>query len=68
MPELLGSTTAGLQVPVIPFVDVFVKMGTVPFPQIVSAVPKGKTGTVLCITVTVMVTGIAQLPDAGVNI
>lgn len=62
---MLGSTTAGLHVPVIPFNDVLGKVGTLPLPQIVIPVPKENRGTVLGVTVTLIFTGIAQVPAAG---
>jgi hypothetical protein len=66
--ELLGSTTAGFQVPVIPLSEVLGNTGTVPLPQIVNPVPNEKTGTFLGLTITVRVTGIPQVPAAGVNV
>lgn len=64
----MGSTTAGFQVPVIPLSDVLGNTGTVPLPQIVNPVPNENTGTFFGFTVTVMVTGMPQVPAAGVNV
>jgi hypothetical protein len=68
VPELLGSTTAGFHVPVIPLVDVVGNTGTVPLSQIESAVPNEKVATTFGITTTLTVTGIPQVPAAGVKI
>jgi hypothetical protein len=46
-------TTAGVQVPVIPFIDVVGKTGTVPPAQIVKVEPKVNVGVILGLTVTV---------------
>lgn len=46
-------TTAGLQAPVIPLVDVAGKMGTASPEQIVNVGPKLNVGMVLGLTVTV---------------
>ena len=62
------STTEGLHVPVIPFVDVVGNVGTLPPAQIVSVVPKLNAGVTLGFTVTVKVTGKAQTPAVGVNV
>jgi hypothetical protein len=62
------STTAGLQVPVIPFVDVLGNVGTVPPAQIVRLVPKLKVGGIFGFTVTVNVTGIEHCQPSGVNV
>ena len=45
-PDALLSTVAGLQLPVIPLVDVDGNKGTLPPAQIVNAVPKLNVGTV----------------------
>ena len=45
-PDALLSTVAGLQLPVIPLVDVDGNAGTLPPAQIVNAVPKVNVGTV----------------------
>ena len=68
MPELLGSTTAGLQVPVMPFNDVLGNTGTGPLPQIVSDFGNENRGSVLGVTIMVIVVGKAQLPGVGVNV
>ncbi len=52
------STDEGLQVPVMPLVDVVGNDGTVSPAQIVRLVPKLNVGVVLGVTVTVMVVGI----------
>ena len=62
------STTAGLQVPVIPLVDVVDRTGAVPPSHILSDVPKLKVGVIFGFTVTVKVTGSAQIPAAGVKV
>jgi len=62
------STTEGLHVPVIPFVDVVGNAGTVPPAQIVKLVPKLNTGTILGLTVTVNVVVVAHGPADGVNV
>lgn len=51
-----------------PFNDVFVNTGTVPLPQIVWPVPNGNTGTTLGLTITVILTGNAQLPGIGLKV
>ena len=61
-------TTEGFHVPVIPFEDVFGKLGTVPPAQIVSDAPKLNAGFILEPTVTVNVAGIAHCPAVGVNV
>lgn len=60
-------TTAGLQVPAMPLVELFGSAGMVPPEQIVNEVPKLKAGTMFGATVTVKVTGLAH-PPAGVNV
>ena len=67
-PELLLSTTDGLHVPVIPFVDVLGKAGTVPPAQIVNDVPKLNVGVVRGITVTVLVMLTPHWPAVGVKV
>ncbi len=62
------STVEGLQVPVIPLVDVVDKAGTVPPAQMVWLVPKLKAGVSMGLTVTVKVAVVAQSPDVGVNV
>lgn len=61
-------TTAGFQVPVIPFSDVVVNAGTVPPAQIVNVVPKLKDGVIFGLTMTVKVVGLAHTPAFGVNV
>ena len=61
-------TVAGLHVPVIPLVDVAGKVGTDSPAQMVRVVPKLNAGVVLLFTVTVNVTGMAQIPAVGVNV
>jgi hypothetical protein len=58
VPDVVLLTTAGLQVPLIPFVDVFGSTGTDPLPQIVRLVPNVNVGTVRGVTVTEIVRGI----------
>ena len=60
MPEVELLTVAGLHVPLIPFVDVFGKIGTEPPAQIVSDVPKLNVGIMFGFTVTVNVVGTAH--------
>ena len=52
------STTEGLQVPVIPFVEVTGNEGTVPPAQIVKLVPKLNAGITFGITIIVIVKGV----------
>lgn len=47
------STTEGLQVPEIPFVEEAGNVGTIPPAQIVELVPKLNVGVVRCITLMV---------------
>ena len=61
-------TTAGLQVPVIPLVDVFGNAGTDPPAQIVNDVPKLNAGVIFGLTVTVNITCSAHTPAVGVNV
>ena len=56
MPEFWLSTTDGLHVPVMPFVDVAGKTGAVAPLQIVCDVPKLNVGVRIAFTVTVNVT------------
>ena len=67
-PEFWLSTTAGLHVPVIPFVDVSVRVGTVAPAQIVNDVPKLNAGVIFGVTVTVNVAGLVHPPPPGVNV
>jgi hypothetical protein len=66
--EFWLSTIEGLQVPVIAFVDVVGNAGTTPPAHIVSDVPNANTGFMFALTVTVIVTGTAHTPIAGVNV
>lgn len=50
------------------FTDVAGNTGTPTPAQIVKVVPKSKVGTTLLFTVTVNVMGVAQSPEAGVNV
>ena len=68
MPELVGLTTAGVQKPVIPFVEVFGNVGIGPMPQMVMFVPNKNLASSLGITVTDMVTEVPQLPGAGLKV
>ena len=61
-------TVAGLQVPVMPWVEVPGKAGTVPPEQIDKLVPKLKDGVILGATVTVNVVVVAHFPAVGVNV
>jgi hypothetical protein len=55
VPELLGSTIAGLHVPLTPFDDVFGKVGTAPPEHIFNDVPNANVGVNTGFTVTVNV-------------
>ena len=68
VPEVWLSTTDGFHVPVIPFEDVFGKVGTVPPAQIVSELPKLNVGTIFGVTVTVNVAVVAHCGAVGVKI
>jgi len=68
VPEFRLSTTEGLHVPVIPFVDVVGSVGTVPPAQIVRFVPKLKVGVTVGLTVTVNVVVVPHCPAFGVNV
>ena len=68
MPEAVLLTVAGFQVPVTALSDVVVRTGTVPPLQMVSELPKLKTGVVLGLTVTFRVAGSAHWPAAGVKV
>jgi hypothetical protein len=61
-------TVAGLHVPVILFVDVTGKAGTVPPEQIARAVPKLNVGVRFGFTVILTVTGKAHKPAVGVKV
>ena len=62
------SIIAGLQVPVMPFVEVVGNAGTVAPAQIVELVPKLNAGVIFGLTVTVNVVEIAHSPAVGVNV
>lgn len=51
-----------------PLADVLGNTGTAPFRQIVRDVPNEKVATTFGITVTLSVTGIPQVPAAGVKV
>ncbi len=61
-------TVDGLQLPVIPFVDVAGRAGTPPPEQIASVVPKLNAGVTLEFTVTEKPNDVAHCPDAGENV
>ena len=60
VPELFGSTTAGLQVPVIALVDVFGNVGTAPPAHIFNDVPKANVGVIFGFTATLNVEVVAH--------
>ena len=62
------STTAGLQVPVIPLVETPGKTGGVAFIQTDWELPNEKAGVMIGFTVTVTFTGGAQGSEVGVNV
>jgi hypothetical protein len=68
VPDRVASTTAGDQVPVMPLADVLGNSGTAPFRQMVRDVPNGKLAVTFGITTVVSVTGIPQVPAAGVKV
>jgi hypothetical protein len=61
-------TVDGLQVPLIPLVEVVVSVGTVAPAQILSVVPKLNVGVSIGFTVTVNVAGVAHCPAVGVKV
>ena len=61
-------TVAGLQLPVIPLVEVAGNAGTVPPEQTDSVVPKLNDGVMLGYTVTEKVVEVAHNPAVGVKI
>ena len=61
-------TIEGLQVPVMPFVEVLVKVGTPSPLQMVKEVPKLKVGVITGFTVTAKVTDGAQGSEELVNV
>jgi hypothetical protein len=68
VPEFMLSTTAGLHVPLIEFVDVPGNAGTDPPSHTLSAVPKVKAGVIFGFTVTTNVTGVEHNPAVGVKV
>ncbi len=68
VPEFWLSTVEGLQVPVIPLVDVVGKAGAVVPAQIDWLVPKLNTGVMIGLTVTVNVAVVAHCPAVGVKV
>ena len=66
--EFWLSTVEGFHVPVIPFVDVVGRAGTVPLPQIVRVLPKLNAGVTFGLTVTLNVVVVAHCPAVGVNV
>ena len=61
-------TVAGLQVPLMPFVDRVGKTGAVLFAQILAVAPKLNVGVRIGLTVTVNVWVVAHTPAVGVNV
>ena len=68
VPEVWSFTEAGLQVPVMPLVDVVGKVGTLVPAQMVNAAPKSNVGVMFGVTVTVNVVGTAHCDDEGVKL
>lgn len=68
MPLVVLSIEAGLQVPLIPLVDVAGKAGGVSPAHSVIAEPKLNVGVILGFTVTVKVAVVAHWPASGVNV
>ena len=62
------SIAAGFQVPVIPFVEVVGKTGTVAPAQADEVIPKLNAGVIFGLTVTVKVVPVAHCPTLGVNV
>lgn len=62
------STTAGLQVPVIPLFEVPGKAGTVAPSQMVKEVPKLKVGVIFGSMVTENTKGVVHWPALGVKV
>jgi hypothetical protein len=58
----------GLQVPVMPFVDVVNNVGTLRPAHIIKVVPKLKVGVMLGLTVIVKVAVVAHSPASGVKV
>ena len=61
-------TVDGLQVPATPLFELAGSVGTRPPEQIVSELPKLKTGTVFVVTFTVKEVVVAHNPAEGVNV
>ena len=61
------SITVGLQVPVIPFVEVLTRFGTDAPAHMVMAPPHEKAGVIFGVIFTVKLTGTAHCPEAGWN-
>ena len=59
---------AGLQVPVIPFVELDGKTGTVALLQILKEVPNVNDGVILGVTFTKNDVGLAHCPPEGVKV
>src|SRR3982750_1741900 len=57
VPDVVLSTFAGLQLPVIPLVELLGNVGTVPLAQMVREVPKVNVGVMFGLTVTVKLVG-----------
>jgi len=68
IPEVVLLTIEGVQLPMIPFVDVEGRTGTLPPEQMESEVPKPNTGVAFVSTVTLIVAGIPHWLGFGVNI
>ena len=68
VPEVVLLTIEGLQLPMIPLVDVEGRTGTLPPEQMVSEVPKANTGVAFGITITLIVAGIPHWFGFGVNV
>ena len=62
------STDEGLQVPVIPLVDVFGNVGTAAPAHTLRLVPKLNAGTMFGLTVTVNEAVVAHWPAVGVKV
>ena len=62
------STTEGVHIPVIPFVDMPGRVGTVPPAQIDKLDPKLNVGTRIGLIVTLNVVLVAHCPVVGVNV
>jgi len=68
VPEVVLLTIKGLQLPMIPLVDVEGRTGTLPPEQMVSELPKANTGFAFVITITLIVAGIPHWFGFGVNV